>query len=421
MNSPGPDPTSLVLGIVIGLLAGLVVAALVALRASRRPGGLDEDVLAQRFRALSADALERQALSADRAADERMSATVEVLQPLHDSMRQLQQRLTEVEKERVAMSTDLRHQVLEVRTTGEQLRRETAALVTALRKPQVRGSWGETQLARIVEITGMVQHCDFDLQVSIPTTNGTLRPDMRVNLAGDRCLFVDSKVPLAAFLDANETEDEDVREQLFDSYAQHVRNHIDQLGAKRYWRLAGFSPEFVVLFLPSDAFLAAALQRMPDLHEHAAGREVVLATPATLIAMLKTVHHSWRQVALAESTAEVYAIARELYDRLATLGGHVDRMGRSLGNAVRSYNAAVGSLESRVLVSARRMRDLQVSPDELASPAPVDEPLRSVAAAELVDDPLPDLFADADGELVTGRHAGLSDRNDDRTPGEAAG
>lgn len=417
----GLDPTSLALGLVIGLLAGLVVAALVALRASRRVGAPDAEVMAQRFRALSADALERQALSADRAADQRMAATAEVLAPLQDSVHQLQQRLTEVEKERVRLSTDLRHQVLEVRSSSDQLRRETAALVTALRKPQVRGSWGETQLARIVEVAGMVEHCDVDLQVSIPTASGTLRPDMRVNLAGGRAVFVDSKVPLAAFLDASEADDEDRREELFEQYARHVRGHVDQLGAKRYWRLAGFSPEFVVLFLPSDAFLAAALQRMPDLHEHASSREVVLATPATLIAMLKTIHHSWRQVALAESTAEVYAIARELYDRLGTLGGHVDRVGRSLGNAVRAYNAAVGSLESRVLVSARRLRDLQVSSDELASPVPVEEPLRSVAAAELVDGPLPDLFEDPDAPVVESGDVGPARGPGQHRIGEAAG
>lgn len=397
MTTTGLDPTSLVLGIVIGLLAGLLVAALAGRRAHQQPSTGDDDVLAQRFRALSADALERQALSADRAADQRMSATEEVLQPLQESVRLLQQRLTEVEKERAAISLDLRHQVREVRSTGDALRRETAALANALRKPQVRGAWGETQLKRIVEITGMVEHCDVDLQVSIQTKDGTtLRPDMRVNLAGDRTIFVDSKVPLGAFLDASESDDEARREELFDAYARHVRTHIDQLGAKRYWKLAGLSPEFVVLFLPSDAFLAAALQRMPDLHEYAAAREVVLATPGILIAMLKTIHHSWRQVALAESTADVYAIARELYDRLSTLGGHVDRVGRSLAGAVRSYNSAVGSLEGRVLVSARRMRDLQVTTDDLASPAPVDEPLRTVAAAELVDGPLPDLFTDDD-------------------------
>lgn len=422
MDSTGVDPTSLLLGLVIGLLAGLVVAALVALRASRgatAPGG---EVLAQQFRALSADALERQALSADRAADQRMAATAEVLAPLQDSLHQLQQRLLDVEKERVRMSSDLRHQVLEVRSSSEQLRRETAALVTALRKPQVRGSWGETQLARIVEVTGMVQYCDVDLQVSIPAGEGTtLRPDMRVNLAGGRSVFVDAKVPLAAFLDALETDDEDRREELFTAYARHVRSHVDQLGAKRYWRLAGFSPEFVVLFLPSDAFLAAALERMPDLHEHASSREVVLATPATLIALLKTVHHSWRQVALAESTAEVYAIARELYDRLGTLGGHVDRVGRSLGSAVRAYNAAVGSLESRVLVSARRLRDLQVSSDELASPGPVEEPLRSVAAAELVTGPLPDLFADPDPPVVDARDVAPAGAHLRQRHDEAAG
>ncbi|QGF24117.1 DNA recombination protein RmuC [Raineyella fluvialis] len=387
MIATGHDPTSLVLGIVIGLLAGLIIAAVaIWLLLLRRPRPGYDDVLSQRFRALSADALERQALSADRAADQRMTATVDVLQPLQESLHRLERRLTDVEKERVAMTTDLRHQVLEVRATGEHLRRETAALATALRKPQVRGAWGETQLQRIVEISGMVEHCDVDLQISISTKDATLRPDMRVNLAGGRSVFVDSKVPLAAFLDAMESEDDGVRDELLVTYARHVRTHIDQLGAKRYWRLAGLSPEFVVLFLPSDAFLAAALQQAPDLHEYAAARDVVLATPATLIAMLKTIAHSWRQVALAESTAEVYAIGRELYERLATFGDHVDRVGRSLGNAVRSYNAAVGSLESRVLVTARKMRDLQVSRDALASPAPVDEPLRTASAPELVQD-----------------------------------
>ncbi|MEA5154363.1 DNA recombination protein RmuC [Raineyella sp.] len=386
MITTGPDPTSLVLGIVIGMLAGVLLTLAAGRLFSRRaPHHGDDDVLFQRFRAMSADALERQALSADRAADQRMSATVEVLQPLEQSLHRLEQRLTDVEKERVAMTTDLRHQVSEVRLTGEQLRRETAALATALRKPQVRGAWGETQLQRIVEISGMVEHCDVDLQVSIPTKDGTLRPDMRVNLAGGRNVFVDSKVPLAAFLDAMETDDEDGRDDLLGTFARHVRTHIDQLGAKRYWRLAGLSPEFVVLFLPSDAFLAAALQHAPDLHEYAAARDVVLATPATLIAMLRTIQHSWRQVALAASTAEVYAIARELYERLATFGDHVDRIGRGLGNAVRSYNAAVGSLESRVLVSARRMRDLQVSRDELSAPSVVDDPLRAPSAAELLN------------------------------------
>ncbi|WOP17487.1 DNA recombination protein RmuC [Raineyella sp. LH-20] len=402
MITTGLDPTSLVLGIVIGLLAGLLLALAAGRLLPRRmaPAGQGDETLAQRFRALSADALERQALSADRAADQRMSATAEVLQPLQESLHRLERRLTEVEKERVAMTTDLRHQVLEVRTTGEHLRRETAALATALRKPQVRGAWGETQLLRVVEISGMVEHCDVDLQVSIPTKEGTLRPDMRVNLAGGRCVFVDSKVPLAAFLDAMETDDPPARDELLSTYARHVRTHIDQLGAKRYWRLAGLSPEFVVLFLPSDAFLAAALQQAPDLHEYAAARDVVLATPATLIAMLRTISHSWRQVALASSTAEVYAIARELYERLATFGDHVDRIGRGLGNAVRSYNAAVGSLESRVLVSARRMRDLQVSRETLATPAPVDEPLRTPSAPELLADSRADVIGTGQDEGV---------------------
>ncbi len=411
MDSPGLDPTSLLLGLVIGLLAGGLLAVLVGRWSARRTDDLAggprtdgrwrpdqerEDVLAQRFRALSSEALEHQALTADRAADQRMAATAEVLRPLQQSLERLQDRLSRVERERAAMTTDLAHQVAEVRHTGDELRRQTAALAGALRKPQVRGSWGETQLKRIVEIAGMVEHCDVDLQVVIPAGDTVLRPDMRVNLADDRAVFVDAKVPLGAFLDAMERDDDADRDALLDTYARHVRHHIDQLGAKRYWRLAGLSPEFVVLFLPSDAFLAAALDRMPDLHEYAAAREVIIATPATLIAMLKTVAHSWRQVALAESTAEVYGLARELYERLSTLGSHLDRMGRSLGQAVRSYNAGIGSLESRVLVSARRMRDLKVTDDELTGPAPVDEPLRSLSAPELVgDDP-------RDGEVLPG-------------------
>jgi DNA recombination protein RmuC len=251
----------------------------------------------------------------------------------------------------------------------DQLQRETRTLSTALRRPQVRGRWGELHLRRAVELAGLVDRCDFTEQVALE--GGALRPDLVVHLAGGRALVVDAKVPLDAHLDATAAEDDTQRQQHLRRHAAQLRAHVDTLASKAYWRALPHSPEFVVLFVPAESFLAAALEADPTLIEYAGARQVVLATPTTLIALLRTVAHGWSQATVAEEAREVQRLGRDLHRRLATFGGHLDALGRSLNAAVTRYNQAVGSLESRVLVTARRFAELGVTDEELAAPRPV--------------------------------------------------
>lgn len=346
----------------------------------------DRESLVNQFKVLSAETLERQGKQADQTAEQRLRATDQLLGPVRESLEKFNARLTEVEKERVAIATELRAQVQTVHATGERLRTETSALVTALRKPQVRGAWGELQLKRVAEVAGMVQYCDFVLQETSQTTDATIRPDMKVNLADGKFIYVDSKMPLSAFLDAQQTTDQHEQQRYLELFAKNVRGHVDALSGKKYWRADTATPEFVVLFMPAEALAAEALQLLPDLHEYAALRNVILATPTTLIALLRSVSYGWKQAALAESAAEVFHLGRELYDRLGTLGGHFDKVGRTLGATVKAYNSAVASMESRVLVTARRFRDLRVSDAELESISGVDEQPRVITATELVAD-----------------------------------
>ncbi len=345
----------------------------------------DRDALVKEFKVLSSETIERQDKVADAHAEARLKATEQLMAPVRLSLDAFNSRLTEVEKERVRMSTDLQAQVRAVQQTGETLRRETAALVTALRKPQIRGSWGETQLKRVAEMSGMLERCDFDLQHTTRADDRTMRPDMRVNLAEGKHVFVDSKVPLSAFLDAAETDDERLQAEHLGKYARHVRTHVDQLSSKQYWKAAD-TPEFVVLFLPNEAFFAAALDQVPDLYEYAAARDVVIATPTTLIGMLRAVAYGWKQAALAESAAEVFRLGRELHDRLGAMGERFDKLGRALRSSVNAYNDTVATVEGTVLVRARRFKDLKVSERELASLTPVDDPVRQIQAPELVED-----------------------------------
>lgn len=345
----------------------------------------DRQAMIDQFRLLSTEAVERQGKAVEAVSAQRLQATEQLLAPVTATLREFQARLSEVEKERVAMTTDLRAQVRSVRDTGEALRRETASLVSALRKPQVRGSWGETQLRRVVELAGMVERCDFDVQLTSQVEGRALRPDLRVNLAEGKHVFVDSKVPLSAFLDAQETEDEDERARHLERFAKHVRGHVDQLSSKQYWKV-GESPEFVVLFLPSEVFFSTALDRMPDLHEYAASRDVILATPTTLIAMLRAVSYGWKQAALAETAAEVFRTGRELYERLGRMGNRFDKLGRAITTCVNAYNETVATVEGSVFVQARRFRDLKVSEKELGTTTRVDLTVRQIQAPELVDD-----------------------------------
>ena len=291
----------------------------------------------------------------------------------------LSDQLHDLDHARATWQGQLREQVLDVRHTTDTLRRETQALATALRRPQVRGRWGELHLRRTVELAGLVDRCDFAEQVSL--ADGALRPDLVVHLAGGRSVVVDAKVPLDAFLDASATDDPDSRDAHLARHARQLRAHADVLGSKRYWRALPETPEFVVLFLPAESFLSAALEADGSLIEHAADRGVVLASPTTLIALLRTVAHGWRHEALADRAAEIHRVGRDLHERLGTMGGHLGRLGRSLDAAVTAYNQTVGSWESRVLVAARRFEDLDATDDRLEGPREVRTAVRSTDRA----------------------------------------
>jgi len=355
--------------------------------------------MVEQFRLLSHEVAEQQRKSVDAAAQQRQQATEQVLAPVTASLKEFQARLTDVEKERVQIATEMRAQVRTVRDAGEQMRREAAQLVTALRKPQVRGSWGETTLKNVARLSGMVERCDFDLQVTTRSDDGTQRPDMRVNLADGKHVFVDSKVPLIAFLDAAGSEDEQQKARHLEQFARHVRKHVDDLSTKQYWKAAE-SPEFVVLFLPSEEFFSAALDQMPDLYEYAVKKDVVIATPTTLIGMLRAISYGWKQAALADKAAEVFKLGRELHERLGQMGAKFDKLGRALASSVNAYNETVGTVEARVMVSARRFRDLQVSESDLAPIEAVDAPVRQPQAPELLSRPVPDVaeLVEADAE-----------------------
>ena len=372
------------------LLAGVLLGTLVGVLWARSRGG-SYDATAER-RAL------QQAES--RAAD--TAVVRDSLDRLHDQMR-------DMSEQRVSWQSQLRQQVDEVRHSTDSLRRETTALSTALRKPQVRGRWGELHLRRSVEIAGMVDQCDFVEQVSATADDRLLRPDLVVRLAGGKQVVVDAKVPLDAFLDACSVEpgaeSDGVRDSHLRRHARQLRQHVDVLAGKAYWRALPATPEFVVLFVPGESFLSAALEAEPSLLEYAADRHVVLATPTTLIALLRTVAYAWTQQTLADKAREIHELGRELYERLATMSGHLDRVGRSLTGAVSAYNRAIGSLENRVLVSARRFPELGVGNDDLESPEPVVDAPRPLTAAELLEavaEPrpeLPDLQADPGPDL----------------------
>lgn len=311
-------------------------------------------------------------------------AVARAVAPLHETLHRYEQRVNELERDRVDAYAELRAQVRAMSTVSGELRTETKQLVAALRAPQVRGRWGEHQLRRIVEAAGMLEHCDFAEQVTAATTDQrVVRPDLVVRLHGGRCVVVDAKVPFEAYLTAMEARDERGRDTHLDAHARHLRAHIDALAAKAYWAAFDQTPEFVVLFVPADPFLDVAVQRDPTLLEHAFARNVVLATPATLVALLRTVAYAWRQEALASNAVAVHTLARELHGRLSTLGEHVGRLGSALGGAVTAYNRAVGSLEARVLVSARKLAELGVSDEELTTPAQVELAPRQPQAPEL--------------------------------------
>jgi DNA recombination protein RmuC len=288
--------------------------------------------------------------------------------------------LHDLEHARATWQGQLHQQVLDMRLTTDSLRRETQTLSTALRRPQVRGRWGELHLRRAVELAGLVDRCDFHEQVHLHSGVGVQRPDLVVRLAGGRSVVVDAKVPLDAFLDATAADDPELRDAALSRHARQLRSHVDLLGSKRYWRSLPETPEFVVLFLPAESFLSAALEADATLIEHAADRGVVLASPTTLIALLRTVAHGWRHESLAERAREIHRVGRDLHERLGTMNGHLAKLGRSLDSAVGAYNQAVGSWESRVLVAARRFEELDATDDALDGLPPVETSVRTLGS-----------------------------------------
>jgi DNA recombination protein RmuC len=318
--------------------------------------------------------------------EKRQQAISEVVNPVKESLAKVDAQIHELEKTRVGAYESLQAQVRSLLETQQQLRSETGNLVKALRAPNVRGRWGEVQLRRVVEMAGMVDHCDFDLQSSVNLEDGgMLRPDMVVKLPEGKMIVVDAKTPVAAYLDALDAPDDITRTEQLTRHAAHVRAHIDALSRKAYWEQFDPAPEFVVLFLPGEMFFSAALERDPLLIEYGAEKRVILATPTTLIALLKAIFFGWRQQKLTANAQEISKLGRTLYERLSTMGGHIGKLGKSLGKSVESYNQAVASLETRVMVKARQFRDLEVgSPENEIEPLePVDHVPRQLQVPEM--------------------------------------
>ena len=364
----------LLLGLISGLLLGVVVGVLWA----RNRAALSE--LGQ-----ARVDVARGSAESDLAA--RQHAIENLVAPVREALEHVQAQLHRSERDRVAATAALDEHLSAMRLASDGLRTETAELVTALRAPQVRGRWGELQLERTVEAAGMVEHVDYVTQSSVTDDEGTVRPDLVVRLVGGKNIVIDAKVAFAGYLQAMEARSEKVRADRLRAHARQLRAHIDALADKAYWQRFDPSPEFVVCFVPADAFLDAALRQDPGLLDHAFARNVVVATPTTLVALLRTIGYTWRQEALSRNAAEVSKLGRELYQRLATMGAHLDKLGRSLTAAVGSFNGAVGTLEGRVLVTARRFADLSVVDEgtdgRLIEPEQILATTRSLSAEEL--------------------------------------
>ncbi len=365
-----------------------------------------EQQMREAFEALSAEALERsqrrfleaakttfeaQSKQADQSLVERQRAIERALQPVSQALDKVDGQIREIEKQRHGAYTAITEQVRSLAQTQQNLQTETASLVRALRQPNVRGQWGELQLRRVVEMAGMVDYCDFESQATTSDGERSQRPDLVVRLPGGKQVVVDAKTPLHAYLEAMNAPDDEKRQLHLGAHARHVRDHLRGLGAKSYWSQFSRAPEFVVMFLPGEAFYGAALDADPSLIEHGVREKVILASPTTLIALLRAVASGWREEQLAENAQRISALGRELHDRLGTMKGHFDALGRALEGSVKAYNKATGSYERRVLVTARRFRELGAASDDISESRTID-----VAPQRLLPD------ADDEGEPGSG-------------------
>ncbi len=356
--------------------------------------GRMEQALSDKFQALSAEALksnnqtfldlarstlEKFQSEAEGDLELRQQAVENLVAPIGESLRKVDEQIRQMESVRDRAYGDLTNQVRSLITTQEKLQSETGNLVKALRAPTVRGRWGEIQLKRVVEIAGMLSYCDFVEQETFTTGNGRIRPDLIVKLPGGKNVVVDAKTPLLAYLDAMESTNDDIRRQKLADHAGQVRTHMNQLSSKSYWEQFESSPEFVVMFLPGEAFFSAALEQDPALIEHGVTQRVIPASPTTLIALLKAVAYGWNQEKLARNAQEISALGKELHERLRNLGGYMENVGKGLDRAVEAYNKAVGSLESRVMVSARKFVELGAPVTEaIAELGPIETTTRNL-------------------------------------------
>ncbi len=384
------DLTSFLIGSLVGLAVGLALWLAERRSSAARLAATDEAHarLRDAFAALSADALQRNnqmfldlartklgefQAQARTDLDARRTAIEETLKPVRESLARVDLQMREGEKARAGAHAALAEQLTTLARTQGALEAETKGLRTALRSPNVRGSWGEMQLRRAVEAAGMVEYCDFDEKPSAQTDQGRRAPDVVVKLPGGRRIVVDAKVPLEAYLKSVDAADETERQAWMEDHARQVKAHVDGLSRKAYWEQFQPTPEFVFMFLPGEALLAAALQQDPTLLDYAVAKRVIPATPLTLIALLRAVAYGWQQEKVAANAEEVSRLGRELYDRINVVAKHFAAVGRNLKEAMDSFNKAVGSIESRLLVTARRLKDLGVSTaDEVPEIEPVD-------------------------------------------------
>lgn len=307
----------------------------------------------------------------------------DLVKPIRESLTQFDKKMADIEKDRTSSFSVLSEQIKSVVATQTNLQKETSNLVQALRMPHVRGRWGEMQLRRVVEMAGMLEHCDFLEQSSQNSDSKKIRPDMIVQLPNSRCIIVDSKTPLQAYLDALDAQDEDTKKSKLKDHARHVRTHINQLSTKSYWEQFDSAPEFVVLFLPGETFFSAALEQDPSLIECGAEQKVILATPTTLIALLRAVAYGWRQEVIAENAKIVANLGSELYKRVVKMAEHFESLRRNLSNAVDSFNNTVGTMESRVFVTARKLNEhTVVQGQDLKQPELIEKNTRCLVLEE---------------------------------------
>ena len=361
---------------VVGMLIGAVVAWLVA-----------QVLFTGRSAALSTerDLLRERVIDLESAIGDG-AQTATILAPLRDALVRVERQVGTLERDRVEQFSQVSMQLADVTTSTDALRSQTASLVGSLNASTIRGNWGEVQLRRVLEHAGMLARCDFEEQVSAVSSHERgVRPDVVVRLPGDKCLVIDAKAPLTAFLGAQaDGIDSAERIRLLAAHATALRGHVDSLATKAYWSAFTNTPEMVVCFIPGDAILAAALAADPALFEYAQARKVVLASPGTLLALLRTVAFTWQQDALTANAQLLLKLGSELYARLGTLGSHATRMGASLQKSVESYNALVGALESRVMVTARKMHELGLAETSLAEAGPIETAPRPLTATELI-------------------------------------